>query len=311
MDPPTLTGRETQELLETFAGMAPLLAKETQRQKGEERDSKKAKTQHKQPDTPNGLDLPKVVMQMARLMIKMDADQNLLRRQDSFVFYMQMEEEAVIHILSSKAKAWHMEMAKQEGQMKTQEWKPLRVTLMQTLAETLQLRLQKLYACKQTDALFQTALQHNLVNSSGEFFFQKWDVTSQALVQTSQPPVGMDRMKRYVDQLVENLQDPSNVVKFHALKASGDQRVTPWILQVSLRCDELQMVLEQLMGCKVWNLLGATLKAHSIPHSSQAEQLKAMLGKGKSAGKGKHQKRWSCRKKIVWRCSLPLAGQPF
>jgi len=286
-----MPGRETQELLETFAAMAPLLSKATQRAKGDERDSKKAKTQHKLTEEAQRLDLQPVVLQMAKLLIRMDADQNLLRKQDSFVFYMQMEEESVIHILSKQAKQWHQEMTQQEGQMKTQEWKPLRATLMQTMAETLQMRLHKLYSCKQSDPLFQTAMHHNLVNDKGEFFFQKWDASSQKLVQTSQAPVGMDRMKRYVDQLVETLQDPANVVKFHALKASGDQRVTPWILQVALRCDELQTLLEQLMGCKVWNLLGATLKAHSLPQSSQAEHLKSLTGKGKSAGKGKAHRR--------------------
>ena len=288
---PSMPGRETQELLETFAAMAPLLSKATQRAKGDERDSEKAKTQHKLTEEAQRLDLQPVVLQMAKLLIRMDADQNLLRKQDSFVFYMQMEEESVIHILSKQAKQWHQEMTQQEGQMKTQEWKPLRVTLMQTMAETLQMRLLKLYSCKQSDPLFQTAMHHNLVNDKGEFFFQKWDASSQKLVQTSQAPVGMDRMKRYVDQLVETLQDPANVVKFHALKASGDQRVTPWILQVALRCDELQTLLEQLMGCKVWNLLGATLKAHSLPQSSQAEHLKSLIGKGKSAGKGKAHRR--------------------
>ena len=193
----------------------------------------------------------------------------------------------MIHVLSAKAHAWHQDMAAQDGHMKTQQWKPLRVTLMQTLAETLQHRLQKLYNCKSTDPLFQTALQHNLVTAQGEFFFQKWDAAAQKLVQTDQPPVAMDRMKRYVDQLVEILAEPAHVLKFHALKANGDQRITPWILQISLRCDELQTLLEQMTGNKIWNLLGATLKAHTLPQSSQAEQLKKLLGKGKSSGKGK------------------------
>ena len=260
--------------------------------KNEERDSKKAKTRHQPLAEDQDINLPQVVLQMARLVIKMDADQSLLRKQDSFVFYMQMEEESVIHVLSAKAHVWHQEMAAQDGQMKTQQWKPLRVTLMQTLAETLQHRLLKLYNCKSSDPLFQTALQHNLVNAQGEFYFQKWDAAAQKLVQTDQPPVAMDRMKRFVDQLVEILAEPANVVKFHALKANGDQRITPWILQISLRCDELQTLLEQLTGSKIWNLLGATLKAHSLPQSSQAEKLKTLLGKGKSSGKGKHHKRW-------------------
>lgn len=290
LETPPLTGKETQELMETFAAMAPLL-KQSPSRKNDERDSKKAKTRHKQPDEEAGANLPQVMQQMAKLLLKMDADLNLMRKQDSFVFYMQMEEESVIHLLSSKAHAWHQEMTSQTGQMRTQQWKPLRVTLMQTLAATLQKRLHQLFSCQPTDALFQKALQHQLITAQGEFFFQRWDVASQKLVQTDQAPIAMDRMKRYVDQLVEILEDPTNVVKFHSLKATGDQRITPWILQISLRCDELQTLLEQLTGCKVWNLLGATLKAHTLPQSSQAEQLKVLLGKGKSSGKGKQSRR--------------------
>ena len=227
---------------------------------------------------------------MARLLLRLDVDQNLMRRQDSFVFYMQMEQESVIHVLSAKAKTWHAEVTQQTGQMKTQDWRPLRATLMHTLALTLQHRLMKLYQSQPSDPLFQTALQHRLLNDKGEFFFHRWDTASQSLTQTDQTPVPMERMKRYVDQLVENTMDPANTIKFHSLKPS-DQQMTPWLLQISLRCDELQTLLEALVGCKVWCLLGASLKGHTLYQSHQAQQLKTMLGKGKgkskSNGKGK------------------------
>jgi hypothetical protein len=177
----------------------------------------------------------------------------------------------------------------QESQMKTQDWKPLRLTLMQTLAVTMQQRLQKLYDCKPADQLYQTAMSHNL--AQGEFFFQRWDPASQQLTQTTQAPIAMERMRKYMERLVETTADPANIIKFHPLLATGEQSVTPWLLQISLRCDELQTLLETLAGNKVWNLLGAALKPHSLNQSSQAQQLKAMLGKGKSAGKGKAHKK--------------------
>ena len=102
-----LTGRETQELLEMFGALAPLLKKVNKDPKEEGRDPKKAKTQHKGPETAQNLDLPQVVLQMARLLIRMDVDNNLMRKQDSFVFYMQMEQESVIHVLTARAKSWH------------------------------------------------------------------------------------------------------------------------------------------------------------------------------------------------------------
>ena len=282
-----LNGRETQELLETFGALAPLLRKANKDPKEDGRDPKKAKTQHKCQETAQALDLPQVVLQMAKLLIRLDVDNNMMRKQDSFVFYMQMEQESVVHALTAKAKSWHHEMAQQEGTMKTQEWRPLRATLMQTLALTLQQRLKRLYECTATDPLFQTAAHHNVLNTKGEFFFQRWDATSKTLTQTDQAPIAMERMKRYADQFVENTMEAANILKFHSLRTSGDQQMTPWLLQISLRCDELQTLLETLAGCKVWNLLGASLKMHTMHQSHQAQQLQNLLGKGKSAGKGK------------------------
>ena len=58
-------------------------------------------------------------------------------------------------------------MTQQAGAMKIQEWRPLRATLMHTMALTLQNRLMKLYQCQPQDPLFQTALQHHVLNEKG------------------------------------------------------------------------------------------------------------------------------------------------
>ena len=58
-------------------------------------------------------------------------------------------------------------------------------------------------------------------------------------------------MRKYMEQLVETTADPANIIKFHSLLATGEQSVTPWLLQISLRCDELQTLLETLAGNKV------------------------------------------------------------
>ena len=97
----------------------------------------------------------------------------------------------------------------------------------------------------------------------------------------------MERMKRYVDQLVENTMDPANTIKFHSLKPS-DQQMTPWLLQISLRCDELQTLLEVLVGCKVWCLLGASLKGHTLYQSHQAPTAEDHAREGQ----GQEQEQW-------------------
>ena len=83
------------------------------------------------------------------------------------------------------------------------------------------------------------------------------------------------------------------MVKFHGLR--GQQEVTPWILQVSMRDSEAWHLLNDLTQNKVWTLLGTVFKSHTLTQSKQAAALQALLGKGKnrpqgqSKGKGKHQ----------------------
>ena len=84
-------------------------------------------------------------------------------------------------------------------------------------------------------------------------------------------------------------------MKFQSLKPADTAPVIPWLIQVSMRQDDLQCVLQVLQGNTVWNLLGLQLKPHTLPLSKQAVALKTLLGKGtvkgsnkgKAAGKGK------------------------
>ena len=83
-----------------------------------------------------------------------------------------------------------------------------------------------------------------------------------------------------------------SIVKFQSLKPAETAPVIPWLLQISMRQDELQCLLQTLQGCTVWNLLGLQLKPHNLPMSKQAMAVRTLLGKGNNKGKanGKGQK---------------------
>ena len=97
-------------------------------------------------------------------------------------------------------------------------------------------------------------------------------------------------MIAYVKQMDELFQDKDAIQKFHSLRAPNGSMITPWVMQVSLRMDDLWTLLKTLSGCKIWNILGASVKPHTLNHSPQGLKLQQMMGKGKSSGKGKSKK---------------------
>ena len=106
----------------------------------------------------------------------------------------------------------------------------------------------------------------------------------------------MQKMLNYVNQLRELASDPHAVMKYHAMTKTEGQQTIPWLLQISLRQDELQVLLDTLQGSTAWGLVGAALKPHTLLQSKQGQQLQELLGKGKgkhqtksSPGKGKNQ----------------------
>jgi len=166
---------------------------------------------------------------------------------------------------------------------------PLWAVLMQTMAQTLQTRLVKFSQCQQTDPVFQVALRHGLVHQNGAFPFHRWDVQQNKLLETDQPAISMDRMLKYIAQLVEVVQEVEATVKFHSLK-SHETTAVPWLLQISIRNDEFSTLLNTLMNNKVWNLIGVSMKPHSLHQSSQAAQLQELMCKGHAKGSRKGRK---------------------
>ena len=220
------------------------------------------------------------------MVIRMDHEMQLLRKQDSYIFFFQMEPEGVIHALLKAGTQWHHQQQNQ-GSMQTEEYKPLRVALIQTLTSHLSQRLTRLSQCNQTDSLYQTAVKTETSTATGDFRFHRWNMDQKKLLTTAQEPISMARMLKYVQQMEDIFKDHETTMKFRSLRAHPGQVVTPWQLQLALRSDEAHAMMRALCGCKVWTLIGASLKQHSLLQSHQGQQLRAHQPKGRGKGKGK------------------------
>ena len=224
---------------------------------------------------------------MGAMILKLDAENQALRRQDCFIFFMQTAAPALLPQLLVEAKQWHQSVQeKKKAPSEEVDFKPLRTHLVQTMADMLLERVTKMSKTTTQDPLWTTAVQNGLITPEGHFPFQRWHTQTQQLCVTKQQAIPLPRMLKYLEQLQENTKDPSAVMKFHALKQPEGQTSVPWIMQVAIRHDELFMLMTTLQGSTVWGLLRSTMKPHSLTTSKQGSQLRELLGKGN----GKHQK---------------------
>ena len=73
------------EILEAFKNMGPLLMDQYTRNQAEERDTTKFKPNHLQPQPV--VDTSRILRLLSTMVVKMDAEIQALKRQDSFVFF--------------------------------------------------------------------------------------------------------------------------------------------------------------------------------------------------------------------------------
>ena len=292
---------EDTEILEAFKAMGPLLLQDRYiRDPKEEKGPKKPKREHVAETPVPTNEVTKIVRLMGSMLLRLDADQQLMKKQDSFIFFLQTAGPALLPQLMSRAQEWHAQMKQRQSQTDdSPQYVPLRNVLFQDLATLLEDRVHKLSKADPQDALRSTALTHGIITADGSFPFQKWSQQQQTLVQTKKDHITMGRMLKYMEQLKQISMDHSAVQKFHALRQAEGQHTVPWILQTGVRHDEVQVLLEALQGSTVWGLIGATMKPHSQTQSRQAQELQQLLGKGKgkstthpsNKGKGKHHPR--------------------
>ena len=281
---------EDTQMIEAFRAMQPLLQRDRYERPDESREVKKVKrpqSNQAEDDAP----ALQLLQAMGRIILRLDQDLQQLKRQDCWVCFMQTDKTAILPSLIQNASMWRQELQERRQKQgdQSQELEPLRCRLLGHLAEVFLQRLQKLAAEKVTDPLAQASIQTGTMTEDQAFPFVRWCSQAKKLKQTTQKPVTLARMIKYGEQLKDLLNDPNNTVKFTSLRPLSEDKMVPWMLQVSMRADELQSLLQTLQTSTVWTLLGMALKPHSLNMSRPAQELQTLLGMGKGRGKGHHQ----------------------
>ncbi|CAL1139466.1 unnamed protein product [Cladocopium goreaui] len=290
MDAAPELSQEDSEMLDVFKHLSPLLKLQRFDRTDEGTESKKAKrdTARKEDTT----EVMTLLTAMGHLLLRVDADQQAMKKQDSWICFMQTGSQALLPSLVLKATEWKSQQ-KELDQSKMEQYLPLRCFLAQHLADTMLNRLTKLAQCAETDQLKMLARQHGVLTQDNAFPFRKWNPHAQELRQTGQSPIPLKRMIKYAEQLVEILKDPSVTIRFHSMKPtskdSSQDPIIPWMWQISMRADDLQVLLTTLQGSTMWSLLGMSMKSHAQTQSKPALALRDLMGKGsgKSKSKGK------------------------
>ena len=140
---------------------------------------RKGETAPKRPGADHAL---RVMQAMGNLLLRMDAEQQQLKRQDSWFCFMQTDAQAVLPSMMAQAQTWktQMETLKKQDTFPL-DILPLRCHLLQHLVKTLQDRLHRLMASGEESTMMQTAKKHNLLTQEGTFPFQRWNPHAQQL----------------------------------------------------------------------------------------------------------------------------------
>lgn len=272
-------------MLDIFKHLSPLLKQEKYSRPEGERETKKVKREDAQKE--GAPEVMTLLRAMGQLLLRVDADQQALKRQDSWICFMQTQSQGLLPTLIQKATEWKKQQMENASQ--PDQYLPLRCCLAQHMAATMLQRLQQLAQCTETDQLMILAKKHGVLTQDNHFPFQRWNPHAQGLRQTGQQPISLPRMIKYAEQLVDILTDQTVTIRFHSMKPADNETVVPWLWQISMRADDLQVLLTTLQGSTMWSLLGMSVKAHAQGQSKPAMALRDLLGKGtgKSKSKGK------------------------
>lgn len=291
------------DLLASFKELGPLLqaASRYQRDQEEEPHSKRPKQEQGHEEIAPLSGKPQVqgamvgmMTVMAKLLLQHERSLQLLNKQDSFVFFAQVNPQGAVPLLTQAAVEWKDLHQKNPGSMKVPT---LRTHLMKTLTKEIHRRVLQMSTSGKGMELWDRAVERGILHQDGSWPYQRWSHADSKLIPAARPPLPMARLLKQLQHMEELLEDSTHVVRFQSLKAQPT--TVPWFLQISMRTNEIWLILTELQQLAMWSLLGLTLKAHQQGQCKQAQLLQQCLqqhptgqkGKGKGKSSGKHKMR--------------------
>ena len=276
---------EQSQLAETFQGMANLLARPLLTP-GPDAKGQGGADPRPNPNMPQQ-DLAPVLHLLLQTVTRLDREMSDMQKQDSFVFFLAQEKTSLLHQLLEQATKWKQMHVESKEQLMIPS---LRIFLMRHLAQELQHRVLKIHQADSKDQLKMAVLQKGIILADGSWPYQRWCSQQKCLLTAKQSPITAVKMEQICQDLIEALQQDSSVIQFHSLKPQAAKEATvPWRLKVSMRTSDLHALLTMLSGNAVWQIMGCTMKSHTLHQSSLGQQLQQYMNpkKGKGNGKGK------------------------
>lgn len=286
------------QILQSFQNLAPLLHDQSlklapnpgaaKRQRKHQDSNGPKSEEHSGQRHNQAKDTQQVLHLMAKLLVRVERDLQVLQRETTFIFYFKCtDQKGILPLLLQQADAWHKK-AKEGSSSSTS---PLRQVLLQTVLSTLSTRLNKLLEAPEDSPLLQAALQTQLLLENKTIPYMAWNPQERRLQISDKTPVSLAKMNEHCNELMEGFRDVSLIMKFHSLPTKEGSTVTPWRLQMSIREERTYELLQHLAHSQVWTLLAASLKQHNLHQSSLATSLEQSMGLRPAKGQSKgHQK---------------------
>ena len=277
------------QIKETFQFLQPMLD-QTLRLAPNPKTPKQRRTEGQQPgrhdpdpaETSNPPDVLQCLRVMGQLILRHERGLNLLQSTDSFILYFQQDKAGTLQGLVKETQTW--QTLRQQNPEAPQ--RPLRQHLCLWLLKELQTRALKVSECKVGDPIQQACLEKKLILEDMSWPFLRWDPSQKALVIDRKKAVTMPKMLQHLEELIEDFQDSTLVVRFQGLQTSNAQAAVPWKLQLNMRTDRPYELLAALTHSSIWLLAGTTLKLHSTKNSHLADTLHQLMTATKGRGKG-------------------------
>lgn len=271
---------------ETFQSLAPLLRPLLEAPPGAKRPRGQRQQMAEHPSAPG----QQLLHLMSRILLNHERDLHNLRSQDSYILFVNHEEGGSLQLLIHEAAQWRKLMESQ------QTAQTLRSYLLLKLLEELKKRLLQVIHPTEGLQLRTTLEAKNMLFKDQSWPFQCWNPkTSQMETDPRKQAMPMGSLTKLLDELLDQATVGHAVERFQALAPlTEDFRkshvVTPWRLQVSLRCHDFYHQIGRLSYNTCWSLVGVQMKPHTQTMGGPAKQLQTQLGLAKKgSGKGKNK----------------------
>ena len=161
---------------------------------------------------------------MARMLIHLDRDQQMQKREDTYIFFFNSAEETgSLHLLRKTAEQWHNQSTQGSSSLRT----PLRQLLLQKLFQDLMDRIQKLLDAPEGSELMQKAMDAMILLPDRTFPYLEWNPVKKALQVSKKTPLSLEQNAPELHRDVGHAERPIDHTTIPCPPGEGEQQCSP------------------------------------------------------------------------------------